>query len=705
MSFYGSVYYQLVDTFYKIVARNNGCDNSNFLSELEKEMPNQAVGRKGIIELDAGNRWINFSDAGAKDSAAYKIWHGKPDTETVTPDHGFKLLNVSEEDMTDRTKDGVIQLIAADEFETYETQYDKAGHIAETIRKVYRLPKSETDERLDKLEDAVGKDIDKTQFILPEIEDENKQHLYGYVEQNTTDIQTLEKHVGTWEGVVNTGVPNAKYSITAVIGDMNELLGEGFIFDTNFKSLTQVLGTLKDLDEADLYTSEEKPTNIINGLVKLQKALKALNSTVGSNKETSDGQTNGIWSAIGEKIDNESIYDHIKAIYGDDNGNVTDSLTTLANRAQSLEDKDKSLDEDIKTINDKLGDNWSSTDTVRDAITDITDNLGTGWTSTNTVTKAVNDINTNLGTVALTMTGIEGRATNLETRAGNSEDAIKALQERAGTIEKAASQLTGRVNTHYEGQNEENSKLHEADGVLDEKISKLASAVGNVPEQKTVVGLIEETNSNFETAIGDLPEDSNVIKEIDNAETRLQTQIDSISSSLGAIPENSNAYKLINQNITDIQSINTKIGSINTEDTVSGLISKNTGLIAGIQADYLTKEAAKATYLTPEVAAEIYAPLGIIGDTSSWENPDNTIVAKINSLEGKIDSVEKIIGDEKELEEGQTIISLLLTLKDEIADIRNTINELHPTDPSTPDGEEPILPPEAGEEEEEEPVE
>ena len=41
MSFYGSVYYQLVDTFYKIIARNNGCDNNNFLSKLEKEMPNQ----------------------------------------------------------------------------------------------------------------------------------------------------------------------------------------------------------------------------------------------------------------------------------------------------------------------------------------------------------------------------------------------------------------------------------------------------------------------------------------------------------------------------------------------------------------------------------------------------------------------------------------------------------------------------------------
>ena len=44
MSFYGSVYYQLVDTFYKVVAKNTGKDNLTFIvPDKEAALPNQAV--------------------------------------------------------------------------------------------------------------------------------------------------------------------------------------------------------------------------------------------------------------------------------------------------------------------------------------------------------------------------------------------------------------------------------------------------------------------------------------------------------------------------------------------------------------------------------------------------------------------------------------------------------------------------------------
>lgn len=703
MSFYGSVYYQLVDTFYKIVAKNTGEDNKTFIvPDKSKELANQAVGRKGVIELDSGNRWINFSDAGAEDSAAYKIWHGKPDTETVTPDHGFKLLNVPE---ADRTKDGVIQLIAADEFETYETQYDKAGHIAETIRKVYRLPKSETDERLDELERLVGTDADK---IMPDVEEKN---LYGFVEENSADIKTLETYVGKWPDYTTQ---SQNFPISRVIGKIGTLLGESYLYDGNFKSIVDVLGTIKDFEDTDLYRGEEKPLSITDGLTKLKKAIDGLNGTVSDNKNTSDFQYSSIGSVIGEKINDDSIYDHIKAIYGDNNGNVTDSLTSLASRAKALEDKDKSLDQDIKDIRDTM--NWSDERTIFKAIDDIEKTLN--WTSENTVSKEISEIQKDLGwtrdnSILVDITSLEGRATNLETHATNSEKDIDDLQNRAKTIEEAAQLLTQRVDDHYNNQNNENNKLHDADSELDKRINSLSDAIGSVPESTTIISLIDKTNDDFKVSIGNLPEDSNVIKEIESAETRLQAQIDSISESLGTVPEGENTYSLIDKNITDIQTINNKIGSINTENTISGLISENTRLIASIQTDYVTKEAAKSyltteaaaeIYLTSEIAEETYAPLAIIGDTSSWENPDNTIVAKINSLEGKIDSVEKIVGNE-ELEEGQTIIGLLLELKTEIATIKNTIAELHPTDPPTPDEEEPVLPPETGEEEEEEPIE
>ena len=89
MSFYGSVYYQLVDTFYKIIVKNSGDKNYSFNEDLinpsgtaeQDIITSPAVGRKGVISLDSGNYWINFSkipkdnDEDVTDAAPYRIWH------------------------------------------------------------------------------------------------------------------------------------------------------------------------------------------------------------------------------------------------------------------------------------------------------------------------------------------------------------------------------------------------------------------------------------------------------------------------------------------------------------------------------------------------------------------------------------------------------------------------------------------------------
>ena len=64
MSFYGSVYYQLIDTFYKVVLRNKGIENTEFLNSEKNPaewLESQAVGRKGVFGFDTGNRWINLN--------------------------------------------------------------------------------------------------------------------------------------------------------------------------------------------------------------------------------------------------------------------------------------------------------------------------------------------------------------------------------------------------------------------------------------------------------------------------------------------------------------------------------------------------------------------------------------------------------------------------------------------------------------------
>ena len=60
MSFYGSVYYQLVDTLYKIVAKNSAARNFGPAEYPTEDLETQAIGRKGILSLNAGNKWISF---------------------------------------------------------------------------------------------------------------------------------------------------------------------------------------------------------------------------------------------------------------------------------------------------------------------------------------------------------------------------------------------------------------------------------------------------------------------------------------------------------------------------------------------------------------------------------------------------------------------------------------------------------------------
>ena len=87
MSFYGSVYYQLIDTFYKAVLRNKGKNKNTFvdINTIPDEFESKAVGRKGVFGFDSGNKWINLNVVSEEkpDSnelySIYEIYHGAPD--------------------------------------------------------------------------------------------------------------------------------------------------------------------------------------------------------------------------------------------------------------------------------------------------------------------------------------------------------------------------------------------------------------------------------------------------------------------------------------------------------------------------------------------------------------------------------------------------------------------------------------------------
>ena len=102
MSFYGSIYYQLVDAFNRLWFSNQGREVLIFpeAEDLTNPTPAEGVpedtfeyhspGRQGVIDLKTGNRWLGFTQN--KNDNSFKLWHREPDEENVIPGHGFQHI-------------------------------------------------------------------------------------------------------------------------------------------------------------------------------------------------------------------------------------------------------------------------------------------------------------------------------------------------------------------------------------------------------------------------------------------------------------------------------------------------------------------------------------------------------------------------------------------------------------------------------------
>ena len=155
MSFYGSVYYQLVDTFYKIVAKNSSVRTFGPTEYPIEDLETQAIGRKGILSLNAGNRWFVFDqikdEQGNPTGQGYVLYHAPADINNADNAlcHGF---HCQDQDSLEVSEDGVIQLTEGSIFETNSYLVDDAGHIIPEPSVRYKLPKTETNDRLNALE-------------------------------------------------------------------------------------------------------------------------------------------------------------------------------------------------------------------------------------------------------------------------------------------------------------------------------------------------------------------------------------------------------------------------------------------------------------------------------------------------------------------------------------------------------------------------
>ena len=657
MSFYGSVYYQLIDAFYKVIIRNKGKDAINFIDG-DEDREVSAQGRHGVFGFDSGNRWINFgyNEELKPDSKEtyniYQIYHGRPDPEAALENHGFKAMLEDVESRTD--EEGIIQLEPHDVFETYDSIYDDAGHIAHTERKVYRLPKSDMDNRVMELERLVGSDTGRE---MPEMS-EGDANLYGYVEENCKDISKLEEYQGQWTvHAAKSWAPDSKDNgvgyaptIAETVGNLNDLYVDYRDRVKNFKSFVEIIGKLAGLEQVTTIEdgTSRSANNIIDAIVIEKERLDTLYAELNKHQNTSNGAFEGIYSMIGEKIDNDkNIYGHIRQLYSDDSV-MRDQLnwsqrptTTVSGeldyhdlRIKNLEDYRTTLDTaTLPAITGRIGTLEDQTKEHYEAWTEAEDKFE----------KAHQDIYAKLGTVP------------------ENENIINIIDTFREDVSTTFGQIPENSDVMTEIQSVENKAL---------------GLIGTVPENSNVMS---ELNSSFESLtdlIGEIPEESSVSAEL----ASIQQEVDDLENIIGTIPKENTVYGLISTNAGDITAIKEYMGDKVGEKTLSARISDNTSNISTLATTYVSKtELTSANYATISDVEKNYAT---ISDVEKVETALTTVVGDLANIETL-----KKNATNSEVALLQDIFDRLVILEADVKSIKETLNP--PPDEPESGGEDP----------------
>ena len=664
--------------------RNKGKDSATFLeAETLEDVETAAKGRKGVFGFDSGNKWINLSCVQEERPEAkelysiYEIYHGAPDETNATPNHGFK----AHIDVEQRTgEDGVIQLDFHDEFETYESVYDEAGHIARTERKLYRLPKGEVNDRVDRLEELVGTDENRK---MPEKENEDDQNLYGYVEDNCNDIKELQDFVGDWDKDAakfwDPDIEDIGYAptIAETIGDLNLMYKDYADRANNFKSLAELIGKMPDMYDA---VNDKNFISITSAITKIQQNLTAASKQIQDNID-------GINAKIGKPLDTEiDIYEHIESHY--------DSIENIE-KILGWAEKTKTVSQEIDGLDGRVDDletyRASLESTIFPAINNSISTLNSQtsehyeiWNKASEEFKKTHeDIYTKLGSVPVgeNVIGIiEALESDVSTKIGSVPENSNIMDE-IDNREQAIYDLIGEF--------DENSTVKETIDTLEENITNL---IGEVPEESSVMSVVSDNHSTIINLIGSIPVESSVSTELED----LQGQIDDIVADLGTnSSETETAFSLIAANAEGISDINTILGEIGDTSVAQQIADIHTLMGEQVDGKSLsvriteTKNALSNYVTTDTLTNAKYAT------ESDLETVQNAVIEIAGDLESITSLKENITTENTNLL--QDIFDRLVSLEDSIVSIKTVINTLHsegePPFPevveSTPDPELP----------------
>ena len=302
MSFYGSTYYQLVDTFSKFIL-NNALSINDVPSTSPETIPVEADTRDSTLKLSGGNKWIVLENG---DNKEIKISHGSPGN-SIEKSKSLGWIS------KDNPNANYLELQSGDEIETSTFRCDNAGHIIPSTitKKTYQLPISDIEGDISELETIVDSHTQNITELQQQMEAIN-------VDGIKTDINTLNESINTVNKAYNT---NNATSILG-IGDKD--------FPTYFGKLDKIKSEIEDTLSNDTYaiymTDAKKRVDgqsysVIEGRYNTEnlstafELLSALISIIGEKSIILDANATTVDLAIkGLKSDIDSIENRINDI-------------------------------------------------------------------------------------------------------------------------------------------------------------------------------------------------------------------------------------------------------------------------------------------------------------------------------------------------------------------------------------------------------
>lgn len=310
MSFYGSIYYELIDAFYKILVHNAGYgDGVSFPKpeNIKNEQALVAIGRQGVIDMDTGNDWIQITTDPSK--TKYILWHGKANSNTTKDLVSFS--KIEESDIPENTEP--IQLTAGDIIASSTSSYDMAGHISSSDAVYYKLPVSTVEQDVQDIKDdieEINKELEAQSNIIGDFKTEFEDDLIYDESRHGTITKRLASagyidHIYT-KGDIGRTMANAIGDITSVYpngwinGSLSGAIGEWETYQPRFQS-----DTVETTDD----TGETKHVPVSN----ISLALAALKANVSSAQENATAANNS-FNLLKDKVD--ALEARVKALEG-----------------------------------------------------------------------------------------------------------------------------------------------------------------------------------------------------------------------------------------------------------------------------------------------------------------------------------------------------------------------------------------------------